>query len=214
MKKNRLYNAEEIKTPEYAKFAEEFAKARVGNPGDGMRTWESWAAFEGVDWSQIKSVVDFGSYNSTTPFFLRTKVGRVLAVDTYEWLEVRKLEDYWVTREEWAEKLAKKGIEEMRGDARTFVTPENFGKVDLVSCISTIEHIPDYLVALRNLLRIAPRVILTTDAKFPGVPYTNYGWFFSGEQLAGIAAEMGVQIDLAEGDDFCGRKLAVIRKIS
>lgn len=215
MKPNRLYRKAETMTNDYSCFRLSFHRSRPEDwPGDGMRTWESWAAFEGLDWPKAESALDVGSFWSPTPFYLNQMMGRglVVASDNYQWLDERRLANYTMTQAQWEAYVEHQGILSCKHDACDL--PYKDQSYDLVSAISVLEHIPEWKQALSELVRVGRKVVLTVDAWPEGKEYKNYGRCFSFDDLDYIAAMLGggpIEREGWEEFDGTGRTLAVIR---
>jgi SAM-dependent methyltransferase len=204
---NRLFKASELETDVYRSFAA-YHNCHLPFEPLGMRTWELWAAVEGLQLNANSIILDVGSFYSSTPFLLASYESLVVAMDNYQWPEERQIPGYQLTVNQWQDLCLKNRILPLRGDARQL---QMFGNktFDFVFCISAIEHIQDFEFAIAEMRRIGKTVSITTDCCPAGTPYENYGRYFSFRDLQ---RHFDPKIDTSNYDMLTGdRTLAVIR---
>lgn len=172
-----------------------FRRSLLGNPGyqdeiarllalcDEVRTWEApFALAAGGDGHRALEV---GAWPLNFSRALKQRFEHVIATDSFEWC-ARPSEAANPTAFQWQDQLGH-GIETRQADARHLPWPDKH--FDAVFAVSVIEHIEDADVALREMMRVGRRVIVTTDIAPEPVGYFNYARIFSVETLRALLHE-------------------------
>jgi SAM-dependent methyltransferase len=215
MRHNRLFTIKELSDPTMKSVADGWVKTyhRDFQHLQGVRTWEYWAITEGlVTPHRPLRVLDTGSFFTCLPFFMKEMGHEVHATDSYQWPVERQISGYTINVPQWEELCTKHGVHARQADITNL--PYQDKSFDVVTCCSTIEHVPDWRKALRELMRVGKRVALTTDVVPLGSDYVNYGRCFSFADLHEIAGTMGVMVNTDEHENHPGVDftLAVIRQ--
>lgn len=106
---------------------------------------------------------------------LKKKFEHVIATDSFQWA-VRPDITGNPTPEEWMSRLGP-DVWGQKADATRLPWPDKH--FDVACAVSVIEHIGDVEAAVRELCRVARRVVLTTDLSENGKAFSGYDRVFS-----------------------------------
>lgn len=213
---NRLAKFSEINTDAYTSFMKDFqslVNSKNLNYLQGIRSWEYYALVEGIFTPsfRVPKILDTGSYFTVLPIYLRQFSNEVIALDNNEWLD-SKHAPYPIQLPKWHEACSVMDVSPVKMDLINLSYPDNY--FDIVVCSSTIEHVIDWRTALKELLRVGKRLLLSTDCNPEGCDYIHKGRFFSFDEIQEIASIMNTsKVDTSSYDIWTRNfTLAVIRE--
>lgn len=153
------------------------------------RTWETYFAL--MNGGEGHRALELGAWPLYFSRALKERYEHVIATDSFEWeTERMSLMPTNPTAAEWQHQMGY-GIETQQADARRLPWPDKY--FDAVYSVSVIEHIPEDEDALREMLRVGRRVIMTTDIAPERVGYFNYGRVYSPETLRTLLKKVARQ---------------------
>lgn len=143
------------------------------------RTWESsWALAAGGEGHRALEV---GAWPLNLSRAIKERYEHVTATDSFDWAEKRCAAMKGnPTPFEWQGQMGY-GVETRQADACCLPWPDQW--FDAVYAVSVIEHIEQDEKAMREMMRVGRRVIVTTDIAPEPVGYFNYGRVYSPEIL-------------------------------
>ncbi len=148
------------------------------------RTWESVHALR--IGGRGHRALEVGAWPLYFSRALKQRYEHVTATDSFEWVGRGTAGDGNPGAEEWMETMGA-GIATQQADSRHL--PWGDRHFEAVYAISVLEHIREDAAALREMLRVGRRVVITTDIALEPREYADYGRVYSPETLRQALAE-------------------------
>jgi SAM-dependent methyltransferase len=175
-----------------------------------QRDWELAQVMRASPTKKIGRVLETGAFNTFLGLWLARVAAEVVVSDRYghrHWKSLLRRFGLAPRKETeapfavWQQTHERPGLRLQSVDLTKI--PFADGAFDLVTCVSVIEHIPDYKRALAEMVRVlAPggRLLLTTDATPEAGAYCDGVRYFSPEELRDLVAPYRVTSPRSEPD--------------
>jgi SAM-dependent methyltransferase len=154
-----------------------------------MRDWELYHVMSRLPTQRRDiSVMDTGAYSTYTAYYLDHISDNVVVSDDFSWADRPEYtgRDVITPLQLWKDAIHKvtPRVRIEHVDLQDIPFPDN--TFDYITCISTVEHVPNPARAMTEMVRcLKPggRLLLTTDHHPDGVPHDGHDQLFNMQQL-------------------------------
>lgn len=155
------------------------------------RTWESPWVYQNIGTGH--KCAEVGGWPLLFARSLPEKFQHVSATDNFSWAFRCDLQGNQPSPEEWFKQLWP-GVFGHLADLKCL--PWRDQELDAIAAVSVIEHLMNPTRGLKEMCRVARRVVFTTDVSPEGSPYRGYDRVFSPAGLKLLLADVGAEVEI------------------